>query len=222
MMSSDVILDTASCLSSNPSSRPRPVIISYRIPDDTATQPITCDTGYDDTSPISSPHCFPPHRVVLRVGSRHDAIRPGYSFRLLARLVPSHRPISSANRLPPCGPSISSSHLPSRPASRSCFPPSVQHLLVSPDCPPHDTPGETPHDKSTTPHRMRRAMSRLYGARDGQSTTGKWNATTSDISTTTQMPLPARRIAHTSRMTHRHPHEHANRKTPPQRASQRL
>lgn len=78
MMSSDVILDTVPCLSYRPSSRPRPVIISYRIPDDTATQSITCDTGYDDTSPISSPYRFsprfPPHRVARRVGSRHDAI----------------------------------------------------------------------------------------------------------------------------------------------------
>ena len=35
------------------------------------------------------------------------------------------------------------------------------------------------------------------------------------------MPLPARRIAHTSRMTHQHRHEHANGKTPPPRPSQR-
>lgn len=43
MMSSDVIIDTVPCLPSRPSSRIRPVLISYRIPDDIKTQSITCD-----------------------------------------------------------------------------------------------------------------------------------------------------------------------------------
>ena len=64
-------------------------------------------------------------------------------------------------------------------------------------------------------HRMRRATSRRNGARDGQSTTVKRNATTSDTSPIPQTPLPACRIAHTSRATHGHQHEHTNDKTPP-------
>lgn len=68
---------------------------------------------------------------------------------------------------------------------------------------------------------MRRATSRRNGARDGQSTTSKRNATTSDALRTTQTPLPARRIAHTSRITHRHPHEHTRWEMTPPRASQR-
>ena len=109
MMSSDVIIDTASCLPSRPPSRPRPVIISYRIPDDIATQSITGDTRYDDTRlplispPISSPYCFqprfPPHRVAQRVGSKHDAILHTTRFAL---------------SLPACSPcfiSSASSHL---------------------------------------------------------------------------------------------------------------
>lgn len=89
-ITSDVIIDTVPCLSYRPSSRPRPVIISYRIPDDTATQSITCDTGYDDTSLISSPYRFPPHfplhRVAQRVGPKRDAHPNRYSSRLLTRL----------------------------------------------------------------------------------------------------------------------------------------
>lgn len=152
MMSSDVIIDTATCLPSRPSSRPRHVIISYRIPDDTATQSITCDTGYDDIcfrlvhlpAPSHRPTCFPPrfppNRVAQRVGSRarrhpvrysprlpalsachhltHRPISSAHPFRpLLACLVPSYRrrPLPSV----PCCSSISSAHLPSRPASRS-------------------------------------------------------------------------------------------------------
>lgn len=134
MMSSDVILDTVPCLSYRPSSRPRPVIISYRIPDDTATQSITCDTGYDDTSPISSPYRFPPrfppHRVARRVGSRHDAILFAVrfvclpaSFHLIGSSVkPVTCPPAPTHAANPSHPShplryISSAHLPSRPAS---------------------------------------------------------------------------------------------------------
>lgn len=133
MMSSDVILDTVHCLPYRQSSRPRPGIISYRIPDDTATQPITCDTGYDDTSPISSSDCFPPrfppNRIARRVGSRHDAILfavrfvclpasfhlIGSSVKPVACPVPTH----AANPSHPSHPLryISSAHLPSRPAS---------------------------------------------------------------------------------------------------------
>ena len=169
-------------------SRPRPLIISYQIPDDTATQSITCDTGYDDISfhhaplPASSyrsycfPPRFPPNRVARRIGSRHELL------------------VSTACPASP----ISSVHLPSRPASRfasrrasslvssrltACYASSLLlaslrrtqliHLIglspiVPPDCQPYDTPDGTPHDKSPTPHRMRRATSRRNGARDGE------------------------------------------------------
>ena len=121
MMSSDVIIDTASCLPSRPPSRPRTVIISYRIPDDIATQSITGDTRYDDTRlplispPISSPYCFPPrfppHRVARRVGSKHDAIL--HAIRIASTAYPSrpsHRFIHQAHcllRSDPCGGSSS-------------------------------------------------------------------------------------------------------------------
>lgn len=92
------------CLPYRPSSRLRPVPISYRIPDNTATQSITCDTGYDDIrfarpSPrlISLPYCFPPrfppHHVARRVGSRRDAIR--FATRSLVLPAYSSRSISS-------------------------------------------------------------------------------------------------------------------------------
>lgn len=59
-MPSDVITDTVPCLPSRPPSRPRPVIISYRIPDDIATQSITGDTRYDDPR---LPLLSPPHLI---------------------------------------------------------------------------------------------------------------------------------------------------------------
>lgn len=52
--------------------------------------------------------------------------------------------------------------------------------------------------------------------------TGKRNATKSDTYPIPQIPIPARRIAPTSRITHGRSHEHANGKTPPPRASQRF
>lgn len=138
MMSSDVILDTVHCLPYRQSSRPRPVIISYRIPDDTATKSITCDTGYDDTLPISSlialllPAPLPasPCRLTDRLKARRHPTR--YSSRLaclLAHLihfigsfvppVACPAPTHAANPSHPSHPLryISSAHLPSRPAS---------------------------------------------------------------------------------------------------------
>ena len=122
-MSSDVILDTVPCLPSRPSSRPRPVLISYRIPDDIATQSITCDTGYDDIRfarpsprPISSPYLLPaplpaaPCRPTGRLETRRHPVRysprlpalsayhhltaPSHRFIHFIRLAPSHRFIS--------------------------------------------------------------------------------------------------------------------------------
>ena len=109
MMSSDALLDTVPCLPYRQSSRLRPGIISYRIPDDTATQSITCDTGYDDIPfpprPISSLLLLPaplpasPCRQTGRLKARRHPVR--CSLRLLARLVPSHRLIHQARCLPP-------------------------------------------------------------------------------------------------------------------------
>lgn len=131
-MLSDVILDTVPCLPSRPSSRPRLVIISYRIPDDIATQSITGDTRYDDTRlplispPISSLLLLPaplpasPCRPTGRLKAQRNPTRypsacssrlvsSAHPFRpLLATLRPMRRLIIS---------SISSAHLPSRLAS---------------------------------------------------------------------------------------------------------
>lgn len=116
-MSSDVILDTASCLPYRrhlvfvpSSSRPRYVIISYRIPDDIKTQSITCDTGYDDIrfarpsprlissllllpAPLPATPCCPTGRLKAR---RHPA---SYSLARLACLLISFHLIGSSHRL---------------------------------------------------------------------------------------------------------------------------
>lgn len=174
-MSSDVILDTVPCLPYRPSSRPRPVIISYRIPDDTATQSITCDTGYDDTSPISSPYCFPPrfppHRVARRVGSRHDVIL--HAIRSVCLLVSSHL-IDSFSPSVACPPRpthviarrrylanlIGLSPVP--PSFPLCFPSSVQPRLATPDyaiaTPPSDKTSDEQVKRRTGTGNRRRAI----------------------------------------------------------------
>lgn len=109
-MLSDVIIDTASCLPYRPSSRIRPVIISYRIPDDIDTQSITCDTGYDHIrflSAISPPHLIAlqlpaplpaaPCRPTGRLEARCHPAR--YSLARLACLLISFHLIGSSHRL---------------------------------------------------------------------------------------------------------------------------
>ena len=123
---------------------------------------------------------------------------------LLTHLVPSHRSISSAH--------------PFRPLLASLRPMRLIHLIHL----IHLIRFAPSHWLIALPHRMRRATSRRNGARDGQSTTVKRNATTSDTSPIPQTPIPASRIASTSRITHGHSHEHAHDKTPPPRPSQRL
>ena len=114
MMSSDVVIDTVPCLPYRrhlvfvpSSSRPRPVIISYRIPDDTATQPITCDTGYDDISFHHAPLPAPSHRPTASRPASRLIVSPDGSNR-------SHDAILLATRLaamPTCSPCpISSAH----------------------------------------------------------------------------------------------------------------
>lgn len=106
MMSCDVVIDTVPCLPSRSSSRPRPVIISYRIPDDIETQSIICDTGYDDTSPIYRSYCFPPRfpPTVSPDGSGRGTT-PSYTLHASPRLIclfissPSHRVIRPARCL---------------------------------------------------------------------------------------------------------------------------
>lgn len=120
-MSSDVIIDTASCLPYRPSSRIRPVIISYRIPDDIATQSITYDIGYDDI-PLPPPFLSPPNLIALllpaplpaepcrptgRLKARRHPTRYSSRPRLICLfallhlicLVPSHRLIRPARCL---------------------------------------------------------------------------------------------------------------------------
>lgn len=124
--------------SSRQSSRPRPVIISYRIPDDTATQSITCDTGYDDIRlslrSISSLYFAsrPASRLTVSPDGSAQGTTPSCS--LFASFACPPRSISSAHPSSPllapapthaANPShpshplryISSAHLPSRPAS---------------------------------------------------------------------------------------------------------
>ena len=197
--------------------RPRPVIISYRIPDDTATQSITCDTGYDDTFLLplrSSPRPISSFLLASRPASRpasRRTVSPNGSAR---GTTPSYTlPASPSPYLLVHIVSISSAH-PSSPLlaclvqrTPSPFISSISsaHLSVS----------------LSTFNRMRRATSRRNGARDGQPTTGKRKAATSDASRIPQMPLPALRIAPTSRITHGYSHEHAHGKTTPPRALQR-
>ena len=248
------------CLPSRPSSRIRPVLISYRIPDDIATQSITCDTRYDDIrflSAISPPHlialqlpaplpatpCCPTGRLKAR---RHPA---SYSLARLACLLisfhligSSHRLIRSARCLPalsaarrrssaflPCGSSISSAqpHLIgfiSRPAPLPALLPAGRP--ASPTCSPRLSHPSHPLRSISLAHRPapsdetsdEQAKRRMEQAIDDE----KQGTTTSDASQIPQMPIPARRIASTSRITHRHPHEHAHGKTPPPSPSQRL
>lgn len=114
-----------------------------------------------------------------------------------------------------------------RPASPTC-PPRSSHRLISLPvaCQRSDICGSSISSISSahhphlipTLHPMRRAASRRNGARDGQSTTRQGVPQRS----IPQMPIHARRIAHTSRITHRHSHEHAHDKTPPICPLQRL
>lgn len=166
-MSYDVVIDTVSCLPYlrhlvfvPSSSRIRPVPISYRIPDDIATQSITGDTGYQLASPhpsprpISSPYLLPtplpaaPCRPTGRIETRRHPTR--YSLATcLACLPSSHRSISSAHLIArcllalsaalrrhppssPCGSSISSApfHLIGSSTVPSCFPPGVPPRLA--------------------------------------------------------------------------------------------
>lgn len=129
------------CLPSRPSSRPRHGIISYRIPDDTATQSITYDIGYDNTqvpprpSPrrISSPYLLPaplpaePCRQTCRLETRRHPVR--YSPRLPVSPAchhlpaPSHRLIRSAR----CFPALSAA----RRRSSASRPMRLIHLIRS-------------------------------------------------------------------------------------------
>lgn len=170
----------------------------------------------------------------------HNAIR--HATRLLVHLGSSHRLIRSARCLP--APTHAAAHhlihligsSPVPPRFPLCFPPSVplasprltarhasrfasSHLIGSSAksvaCQPYSShPSHRLIGSSPTPHRIRRATSRRNGARDGQSTTVKRNATTSDTSPIPQTPTPARRIAFTSCITHGHSHKHAHDKTP--------
>lgn len=148
---------------------------------------------------------------------------------IISLIAPSHRLISSAHLIGSSVPHVACLprqthavvhrsvhpshpshrvHLPSRPASRSAsrwasrltylpasFVSSISSISI------RFAPS---HWLIALPHRMRRATSRRNGAHDGQSTTVKRNATTSDNSPIPQTPLPARRIASTSRITHGH------------------
>ena len=118
-ISSDVVHDVIGChhryrplLAVSPSSRPRPVIISYRIPDDTATQSITCDTGYDGISFSLAPllaHRIAHRPTASRPASRltvspHGSVRnPTQSYTLLvsSRLACSYRLHLIGSSVPP-------------------------------------------------------------------------------------------------------------------------
>lgn len=157
MMSSDVIIDTVPCLpyrrhivSVPSSSRPHLVIISYRIPDNVATQSITYDIGYQLAPLLSPPNLIAlllhaplpaePCRPTGRLKARRHLIC--YSFRFDCLTVSSHLIGSSHRPLLAClvqrtpSPSISSIS-------------SAHRLRISP-----------------TPHRTRRATSGRNGARD--------------------------------------------------------
>ena len=149
------------CLPSRPSSRPRPVIISYRIPDDIKTQSITCDTGYDDIQlpprPSHRSYLLPaplpaePCRQTGRLKARRHPVC--YSPAYLSRSISSAHLFLVAclpyppHAIAPCHP-FHAAH-PSHPLSPHlicsspvpfcfpfCFPPSVQPRLVPPNFSP--------------------------------------------------------------------------------------
>ena len=177
MMSSDVVIDTVPCLTyrhhlvfvQSPFC-PRPVIISYRILDDTATKSITCDTGYDDTLPISSlialllPAPLPaePCRPTGRLKARRHPTR--YSSACSSRLVSSAHPfrpllatLRPMRRLVIS--SISSAHLLSRSASRPTS--RRASILASPRFPPCVPPDCSNRQRPIIPsHPMRQATSK--------------------------------------------------------------
>lgn len=247
MMFSDVIIDTVPCLPYRPSSRPRHGIISYRIPDDTATQSITYDIGYDNTqvpprpSPrhISSPYLLPaplpaePCRQTCRLETRRHPVR--YSPRLPVSPAchhlpaPSHRLIRSARCFPALSAArrrssasrpmrlihlirsrpISSAHLPSRHASRSAS--RRASRLASPRL-------TSRHVSSTLLANLIRLVHLIHLIRlianapsdktsDEQAKRRTRRAIDNEARripqrSIPQMPIPARRIAPTSRITH--------------------
>ena len=90
--------------SSRSSSRPRPVIISYRIPDDIETQSIICDTGYDD---ISFRHALSHRPPLLPAPLPAEPCRP--TGRPKARRHPTRYSLATRLAAMPC--LLSSSHL---------------------------------------------------------------------------------------------------------------
>lgn len=154
---------------------------------------------------ISSPYLLPaplpaePCRPTGRLKARRHPVR--YSPRLPVSPAchhlpaPSHRLIRSARCLL------------ALPAARRRHPPPAPCCSSISSSPPHLIRFAPSHWLIALPYRMRRATSRRNGARNRQSAKRKRNTTTSDAYLTTQMPLHARRIAHTSRITHGHSHE---------------
>lgn len=131
--------------------------------------------------------------------------RPSHPYHPLHSISSAHQLISRPAPLPALLPA-------GRPASPTCSPrlSHPSHPLRSISLAHRPAPSDETSDEQ--------AKRRMEQAIDDE----KQGTTTSDASQIPQMPIPARRIASTSRITHRHPHEHAHGKTPPPSPSQRL